>query len=684
MQVKQNETLDFHLKEVLAGRRRFENAAQSIWRMIESRGVEKVLRGGKSTYDFIFFREGREHIVGWYDELNEFVSFAKDAAEGGPSKRLAFVFIGQPGNGKTFAMTYLCNRYKGFLGLPQNRRYQIEFINLGKLGKYGGIEFIQSQTFEDPMIIAMNMFESQDECKEYIAKAGFSDKIIDKLYQNYRPIAPCSWYIWKDIREYCDDDIEKMLGSLRIIPVPIAENLATITGKYAAGDKITSSATELRGEEETVRLLHLKDTSHPYKYNIRAGALGQSAGGGIHFADELFKMKPDLINIYLQVINDRNIELVGNKWPMDTFIVATSNNEEYNKFISEVGQGPIRDRCKTCFIPHNTDYKLQSELTRYVLGWEPKTTFMGEKMHEDPNLDYALSVLFTLTRLPPHNKLTPIEMMKLEAGENAGEKHIDDLLEVKKECNSNPDVNKHFGHTGLGHRSLIRTAQAMLAMAETQEGKCRFALDCFSAAEREILELPDAVLRDKCMKDMAIARRLYRRRVRTSIFNAYRNDPDAIKKDVMNYINMIIALDSGQLGQDKTWHYMDPQTKEMKPLKIDETFVKAVEARIGHTTEESRKTFRNSIRNSYVVRRTVDPGWDFMDNETLVKAVTDVKLKSDVAGASSLAGALANRTNEENKKVYSNIFGVMLNKLGYCETCSPETMEYFIEPIDED
>ena len=57
---------------------------------------------GKSTFDFRIFRESKKHIIGMYDEINSFVSFVKDASEGGSSKEMAFVLVGEPGNGKTF------------------------------------------------------------------------------------------------------------------------------------------------------------------------------------------------------------------------------------------------------------------------------------------------------------------------------------------------------------------------------------------------------------------------------------------------------------------------------------------------------------------------------------------------------------------------------------------------------
>lgn len=679
------ESLVYHLKEVSAGRRRFENAAKSVSRMMLGGGVQKNTRAGQTMYEFGFFREGKKHIIGWFDEITDLFNFIKDAAEGGSSREMAFVLVGEPGNGKTFFVEYICSLYRQFIARPENKRYTFEFVGLENIGSYGNIKVAQSQTFEDPVILTMNLFGPGDLSKDYLSRLEFGEKEIDGLYTDYRPLGACTEFIWNDIRTYCDGDIEKMLEFVRIVPVPIAESLGTVTGKYSARDKITSSATDLLGEEDLSRLLNLSDTSNPYKYNVRRGAIARVAGGGIHFSDELFKNKKDLVQIYLQVIQNRTIELDGYRWPIDTLIIATSNNWEYNRFTSEKEEAPIKDRCRICYVSHNTDYKLQQGLTRYAIGSEKKVAVTGEGLHEDSNLNYALSVAVTLTRLPHTDKLTPVEMMKLEAGETAGEKNVKTLVEIKEMLNINPDVTKRWGQKGIGHRGLGRIVQIMLAMPETHEGKCLFAQDCFKAAEREIFDyIPDAVDREKFIKDLKIARKLYRGEIKTSIFNALRDDPEAMRKDVIAYVNMIIGMDSEQLGQEKLWRYKDPQTNEMKAIKIDERYIDSVEKRLGLTTQERKDTFRTSIRKIYGQKISTEPNYDFMDNESLVKAVTDVRLESDVAGAASLVGALANRANEENVRIYNRMIDTMLNKLGYCRTCAQKTIEYFCEKEDED
>jgi serine protein kinase len=307
-----------------------------------------------------------------------------------------------------------------------------------------------------------------------------------------------------------------------------------------------------------------------------------------------------------------------------------------------------------------------------------------EVLHQDPNLNYAASTAAVLSRLPRSEKLTPVETMKLAAGEVAGEKSIKTLAEVIDTLNQDPNITNRFGQKGLGQRNLGRAIQLMVESSETNEGKCMFAHDIFKALDRIILDyVTDANDRAKYLEDLKIAKTLYRERVMTEMFNAYMDEPLAVKKDVLNYVNMIIGIDAENLGADRLWKYKDPQTGELVALKIDERFINSVEERLELKTEEQRESFRTSIRKIYGQKITMDPAYDFMDNLELVKAVTDVRLKSDIAGAGSLIGALANRTNEENQKLYDRMISTMLNKLGYCRTCAQKTIEYFCTQEDD-
>lgn len=678
-------SLKIHLENVISGKRKFENVFQAVSRMIleDPKQIEKVIVNGRSTYDFKMFRKGKKHIIGMFDEINSFVSFVKDSAEGGSSAEMAFILIGEPGNGKTYFIDYLCKAYREFISIPENKRYSFRFTNLDKIGGYGKIKSVESQTYEDPMVLAMNMFDTREENIEFLIKSGAKDKQVQTLFMNYRPLGSCSYYILSQIKEYTNGNIDEMLDFIDIFPVAVSESRGTITGKYAAKDKITSSAVDLIGDESISRLLHITATDNPYRFDLRRGALARVAGGGIHFADEIFKNKRDLVQVYLGVIQNRTIEIEGFKWPLDTLIVATSNNSEFARFLEEKEQAPIVDRCRLTYMAHNTNYLLQEELTGFAIGSYDKTTFTGEKLHIDPNLNSGISVAVVLSRMPTSEKLTSVEMMKLAAGEVAGEKSIKTLSEVISDLNNDPDITRRFGQKGLGHRNLGRSIQILLERSETQEGKCMYAGDVFKAMESVILDyVYEPNDRTKYLNDIKTAKALHRKNIMTTIFNAYMDEPDAIEKDVMNYVNMIIGIDAKNLGPDKIWTYQDPQTHKLVPLKIDETFINNVEERLGLKNEEQKQSYRTTISKIYGQKMIKEPNYNFMDNNDLVKAVTDVRLKSDIAGAGSLVGALSNRTNEENQKLYNRMINTMVNKLDYCKTCAQKTIEYFCTQDD--
>ncbi|MBN2728321.1 MAG: hypothetical protein JXR53_03775 [Bacteroidales bacterium] len=678
-------SLQEHIQLLADGKRRFENVFQSVSRMIleDPKKIKKTTINGKTTYDFLIFREGKKHIIGMHDEINSFVSFVKDAAEGGSSAEMAFVLIGEPGNGKTFFVDFLSRKYREFIAQPGNHRYTFRFNNLDKSDRYGKIKSMESQTYEDPMVLAMNLFENKEDSKAFMLKAGLKDKDIERVFKAFRPLGACSYYILEQLKELYNGDIEKILENIDIFPMPVSESRGTLTGKYAAKDKITSSAVDLLGDESISRLLHLADPDNPYRFDLRRGALARVAGGGIHFADEIFKNKRDLVQVYLGVIQNRTIEIEGFKWPLDTLIIATSNNAEFSRFLEEKEQAPIIDRCRLTYMSHNTNLHAQKELTSYSLGGAEKTTFTGKTLHIDPNLNMALSTTFILSRMPSNEKLTPVEMMKLAAGEVAGEKSIRTLAEVVNDLNTDPDITRRFGQKGLGHRNLGRAIQILLEQSETQEGECMYAGDIFRTIEKVILDyVHEPNDRTKYFNDLKIARKLYRENIMTAIFNAYMNEPNAIEKDVMNYVNMIIGLDAKNLGPNKVWTYKDPQSKKLISIRIDESYINSVEDRLGLKSEEQKLSFRNTITKIYGQKMITDPNYNFMDNNDLVKAVTDVRLKSDIAGAGSLVGALSNRNNDDNQRLYNRMLTTMNEKLGYCKTCAEKTIEYFCSQDD--
>ena len=447
------------------------------------------------------------------------------------------MLVGEPGNGKTFFVEFLCRLYREFLATEQNRKYTFRFTGLDRIGSYGKITTIESQTYEDPVILAMNLLETPEENRSYLArKIGFTDDAdrapvrelpapgrLQRLHleRHPRPLRRARLRRDAQVRRDHPGAADRKPGhGHRQVPGQGQDHLVARSTCWA---RSRSSACCTSPTPTT-----------PTGSTCGAGALARVAGGGIHFSDEIFKNKKDLVQVYLGVIQNRTIEIDGFKWPIDTLIIATSNNSEFNRFLAEKEEAPIVDRCRICYVSHNTNYQLQSELTQYAIGSETKTTLTNEDLHQDPNLNYAASVAVVLTRLPRSEKLTPIETMKLAAGEVAGEKSIKTLAEVIDTLNQDTDITNRFGQKGLGQRNLGRAIQLLVESSRDQRGRAACSpTTCSRPSSGSILDyVTEPNDRAKYLEDLKTARGLYRERIMTEMFNAYMDEPHAIRKDV--------------------------------------------------------------------------------------------------------------------------------------------------------
>lgn len=212
------------------------------------------------------------------------------------------------------------------------------------------------------MIFAMNLFEKKQQNIRFIQPLGVTDAQIEQFFRIYRALGSSTYYIWKQIREFCDGNINRMLVFVEVMPFLVSESRYTVTGKYTAKVKIAFSVVDLIGEESITRLLNITDADNPYPFDFRRGRLTRVAGGGIHFADEIFKNKKELNQVYLGVIQNCTIEIEGFKRQLDTLIIATSYNCEIAYFLLEKEQASIVAPCRLCYMDNNTNYKLQFEL----------------------------------------------------------------------------------------------------------------------------------------------------------------------------------------------------------------------------------------------------------------------------------------------------------------------------------
>lgn len=272
------------------------------------------------------------------------------------------------------------------------------------------------------------------------------------------------------------------------------------------------------------------------------------------------------------------------------------------------------------FIPEKD---LTGRVNEYLNNEEPlrKKDGLQDGLHIDPNLNQMISVLGVILRLE-----------------------------------------------GKSHRTIEQYLNKFLNKSE--EDGCIYVKDFFNAAEAD---LPENI-----NKTMSVHfKNEYNKKVKIEIAESYLNKKLAINDYVMDYVNMVIGIDSENLGPNNTWRYRDPKTGTPKTLTINQSYMDEVENRLNLKNTGHRESFREAIRKIYGMKISTDPYYNFMDNIELVNAVTDTEIAAEMNTTGIMIGSLTSASNEDHKQAYKRVITSMINNHGYCEVCAKKTIEHF-------
>jgi serine protein kinase len=257
--------------------------------------------------------------------------------------------------------------------------------------------------------------------------------------------------------------------------------------------------------------------------------------------------------------------------------------------------------------------------------------------------------------------------------------YLDDNKDLEKNQNTHidPNLNEMLACLSVmlrleGKRGVNIEKIIQKGLKNSEDTRCIHIIDFLTTAENDFPEDVNSTI-SKHLKE------IYAKKIKLNIVNSYFDEKLSIQNSVMDYITMVIGLDSGNLGPNNTWRYLDPKTKLPKTIKIDTNYMRKVEKHLG-LNNTNTENFRQTMRKVYAMKISTNPYYDFMDHIGLVEAVTNVKLNSEVAKAGSLIGSLASRTNEENKQVYDRVIDNMIKHHNYCKVCAEKTLEYFCTP----
>jgi len=249
-------------------------------------------------------------------------------------------------------------------------------------------------------------------------------------------------------------------------------------------------------------------------------------------------------------------------------------------------------------------------------------------------------------------------------------------LRKKKGLHRDPNLNLVISTLGVilrlegeNHRTIEQYLNKFLN--ESEEEGCLYVVDFLKKAEPDLPKIVNDAMRVHLEGE-------YNSKATVDIVESYLNKKLVISECVMDYVNMIIGVDSGKLGPNNTWRYRDPKTGIPKTITIDNNYMWKVENKLCLTNATYAESFRQSIRKVYAMKISTDPYYNFMDNTQLVNAITSIQLEAEINKIGSLVSALTKNSNEENKQIYERTVNNMINHHGYCEVCAKKTLEYFM------
>lgn len=321
-----SESLQYHVEEFKKRNRIFVDAFRGMERVLGSGLLEKVpgLNKDHPSYELYIRR---------IERLSKYVQCVLG---GVIPKESVFLISGPARSGKDFFCRALRHAFITFFQQPKNQKYTFEFIGLEKLGLGCGHDTVTSQTYEDPMILAMNLVWPPEENKDLLTKKfRLPADEVESLYHRCpyykppRPLGSYSCYLWQWIKESVGYDIDKALDHIQIVPVrPLVTN-GVLSTNHCLRDELLQSPSDLIGELRGEPLITPDD---PFYYDLKSGTVARVAGGGLHIFYEIFKAKAPVFNAHNEVIEKQKIRLSCFEWPIDTLFIATSNEQEANLY----------------------------------------------------------------------------------------------------------------------------------------------------------------------------------------------------------------------------------------------------------------------------------------------------------------------------------------------------------------
>lgn len=530
--------------------------------MIESAGVE--FDKDDKNQQFPIYKFFKNDLFGLDEPIRKFMKYLKAAASGSQVGRRILLMYGPTSSGKSQMATLLKH------GLEQWSKTDVGAIYALK----------DSPMHENPL---------------NAVPSGLHKKFREEYGIKIDPLARLSPLMqYKLEHEYNNDWL-----SLPVERIFTSETNRVGIGTFLPGDVKSQNISELVGSVDFSKLGEVGSESDPRAYKFD-GELNV-ANRGIMEMIEMLKVDPKFLYVLLTLAQEKTIKT--ERFPLiyaDEFIIAHTNESEYNRFLGDQKLEAIHDRMIVCKFPYNLILSEEEKIYKKLVA----EADFGD-VHIAPLTLKVASMFAILSRLElsKNQDLTLLKKMYLYNGNDVDGFSREDLKNIESEC-------EREGMDGVSPRYIFNCIADCFTKGNIQSitpiDVLRSIKDNFESSakfKKEDISKFDDIL--------TVVLEEYTKMAKNEVQKAFFvNFNSEIKNLLNNYIDNVGAYLESTSVSDEFGEQHEP----------NEHLMRSIEEKV-RVSDAAKDSFRQEIYRKVIKRKADDGEFDYSAHAKLKEAL---------------------------------------------------------------
>lgn len=661
-----NEEMSFeeYLGKMRATPKLARNAFQYVYDMIMDKGTSQFERYRKTYTRYHFFSDPETPIFGLEETIEGLVDFIHGAAGQYGTERRVLLLHGPVGSSKSTIARRIKRGLEDYSRSEVGAWYTFKWVNLPvEDGADGPAIYTTKESFcpmnENPVkLMPLKMR------KEFLKELNkiMSDQTADDDRDGLYPLGSegdlnprCKLFMKMLLERYKGDWLKVVTNHIRVVRKVHSEIDRQGIGTFQPKDEKNQDSTELTGDMDFSKIGKFGSDSDPRAFNFD----GEFQVGNRGVVEMIEMLKLDNAFLYDLLGASQEHQIKPKKFSqvvVDEFIIAHTNNPEFEKLKNNQFMEALRDRTVKVDVPYLTRWT--DELKVYEHTYGPGKV----RQHIMPHTLEIAALFAVLTRLHDDGdgKLDLRDKAKLYDGKQISgwtEDTVKELRDKFPEEGMKGGLSARYIQDGLSN-CLARNKHYVNVFHVMSELKARLT-NC------SLITNVEDIKRYEYCAELAIKE--LDEILKNEVQRALVADEKAIERLCSKYIDNVIAY----VNDEKMIH---PITKEK--MDPDERLMRSIEEKNG-IPEQGCDDFRRSLAAfmGTLSRRKQEFRWD--SNAELKRAL-EAKIFEDVKDTVKLA-SLTKESADLNPELQEKIDAIktrLIKQYGYNSQSASDVLDY--------